>query len=193
MFYVFQEHMHQIALVPIFVLLFSFWRGHGARAWLLGFAFVVSWMMDSTNVFFISDGLLAVITQYGKPIMIALALAAVVKDVSLLPLLYFALVLAVAASAIQGVNTLEVVVPLLGGFAITMFARKSQTGPRRVGAIVYFGLGAIAWAGWSVFASEPTRMARITWYAFQGTRLAGILLITSAMVIHARKPRLELV
>ena len=193
MFYAFQELMHQVVLVPLVVLLVSLRAGHGVRAWLLAGALSVSWIMDSVNIAFLSNGLFVLIAQYGKPITIALALGAVVEEPKVLARLSLGLMALVAASAIQGMNTVEIVVPVLGGLAITLFAWKSQAGLYRVGTSVYFGAGAIAWVAWSLAASEPTRMAFVTWFAYQGTRLAGILLITAAMVQKARQPRLELV
>lgn len=196
MFYAFQELMHQIALLPFMVMLvlrLLLRTPFGWRLWILAAAFVVSWSMDSTDVALASGGYAEFITRYGNPLQIALVLTVLVKKYAMLSVLLAGLVVVSAASALQGIPTRELVVPTLGGFVVSLYAWRSEKGLIRSGLLVKFGLGAVAWVAWSLAASEPTRTAFVTWFAFQGTRLAGILLITAALVLHARKPRLELV
>ncbi len=194
MFYVVQEIMHQVALLPLAVMLVLMrTTSFGAQRWTLAAALAVSWMMDSVNFAFVSDDLNSIIAQYGKPIQIALILGVVVNDRRTLITLLAGLVVAVFASAAQGAMAREIVVPVLGGFVISLYAWRLEKDYMRSGLLVHFGLGAIAWIAWSVAATEPTRAALVTWFTFQGTRLIGILLITAALIQIARKPRIALV
>lgn len=194
MFYAFQELMHQVALLPLFVVLLSMKpMVYGWRRWLLAGSFFVSWSMDSIDVALAENGFAAFITRYGNPLQIGLVIASVVREYAIMVILLVGLIVLAAASALQGIPTREIVVPVVGGFVISLYAWREEKGCIRSGLLVHYGLGAIAWIAWSLAASEPTRMAFVTWFAYQGTRLAGILLITAAMVQRARQPRIELV
>lgn len=192
MFYAFQELMHQVALLPLAVMLVSLrWRVFGWRRWVLAGSFYISWSMDSTDVATGADA--AFITRYGNPLQIGIVLVAIVKERAALAVLLAGLIVLATASSLQGVTTREIVVPCVGGFAIGVYTWGSEKDGIRSGLLVHYGLGAFAWLAWSFFASETTWMAFTSWFSYQGTRLAGILLITAAMVQRARQPRIGLV
>lgn len=186
--------MHQVALLPLVVMLVLLRTSvFSVRQWLLGSALAISWVMDSLNFLTLDAGLMEMITQYGKPLQVAMVLGVIVRDKQTLAFLYSGLAIATFASIVQAGLAREIIVPLLGGFVIALYAWRTERGCCRAGLLTYFGVGAVAWTLWSLAASEPSRIAVATWYGYQATRLTGILLITAALVMHARQPRLELV
>ena len=194
MYRVIQEIMHQVALLPVLTMLVLLKTSRfGPRQWLLANALAVSWIMDSINFAFLDRGAVALILEYGTPLQLALVLGVVVKDRTTLAYLLAGLIVAVLASMAQGFEAREIVVPVLGGFVVALYAWRSEKGFTRSGLVVYFGLGALAWIVWSLDANNPARTSLATWYLYQSTRLIGTLLVTAAFVMHARKPRLELV
>lgn len=194
MFYMAQEIMHQVALLPLGVMLAT-WRTtpFRLRQWILAAALMVSWVMDSTDFLMMSEGFAQIIMRYGMPVQVALALGAVVRDRRTLGYLLAGLLVLASTSALQGIPTRELMVPVVGGFVVSLCAWRSQLGLTRMGVLVYFGLGALAWIAWSLAASAPTTTALVAWSGYQLTRLTGISLITAALIAHARKPMLELV
>lgn len=194
MFSVAQEIMHQVALVPMVVMLVT-WRTtpFHLRQWILAAALMVSWVMDSTDFLLMSEGSAQIIMRYGMPVQVALALGAVVRDRRTLGYLLAGLVVVASTSALQGIPTRELMVPVVGGFVVALYAWDKRDETLERGVLVYFGVGALAWAAWSVAATAPTTTALVAWSGYQLTRLVGILLITAALVLYARKPRLELI
>lgn len=195
MFYVAQEIMHQVALVPMVVMLALLGTARFNRVqWLVSCALALSWLMDSTNFIAMRVGepIADTVTQYGAPLQVGLVLIALVPG-KVFGKFLAGLAVLTAVSALQGFNGREAVVPVVGGFVITLYAWDRRDKTLEQGVIVYFGIGAVTWLAWAVAASAPTTTALVTWSGYQLTRLAGISLITAALIAHARKPRLELV
>lgn len=190
MFRLAQEIMHQLALLPLGVMLVTVSvRRFTMRQWTLGAVFAVSWLMDSTWIMLSTagQGPAFVITQYGMAVQIAAVLALFVRRETLYPLLA-GLALLVAAVALQGVvQPREFVVPLIGGFVVSLYAWRIEASLTRSALVVYFGVGGFAWTWWALAVTQTS------WYGYQMTRLVGLALVTAALVAHTRRPRMELV
>lgn len=158
------------ALVPLAPLL---WRRSTARLWWIGAAFAVSWVADAAvgfgvPAYFVSA--LYPVTQFGllygvlaprKPATLLLLVTGVIA------------ILAVIAGSTQ---LPEAALRITGSLAVVALVKdRADLKLIRPALLVYFGLGALCWLGYTVWPGL------YPWLAYQAMRLAGLGVFTVAI------------
>ena len=155
------EAAHQIALVPILIVLLA-GRGLPRAYWWLAGAFTVSWVWDSVigwrggawEVFFLF-----------LPLQMGLAVAAFRRH-ALIPALIVFYALAIVG---LGLGPPDVLVTLLGSGTVVALALRSEilTAP----VVLYFGIGTLCYLGMIQHLDGDGFMR--WWYPYQGARAAA--------------------
>lgn len=173
------EVAHWIALIPLAFLLWRSARHQYSDAawWWLAVAFAVSWIADTAaDALPRSHGwipsLLYPVTQT------ALVGAVLLPRRRAWMLLGLLLGVAGASLAWRAYQGPDVVLRSVAWLAVVWIVVTRPELPRRLGMalLVYFGVGLVAWlahAEWVTLA---------TWYPYQATRLAGLVLFCRAIV-----------
>lgn len=191
LFEVFSEVMHQAGMLPLLVLAFrAHLREHGSARWVVAWALSLSWFADSAVELLKGFGVESypTVVQLLVPVQCGILIALLADRINVKVLLCGALVLLSMLSAIQGFENLEGVSFITGHLVVAWYAQQGKLPRQEATALaVYFGGGAVMWVG--VLALWDWRLA--AWYGYQGTRLAGLLMLSWAMSRH-ETPKLRL-
>lgn len=193
MFRPMQVLAHQAAVVPVIAMLALVWTRSFTRSqWMIAFAFAVSWVADSVHDVLLHNGYQQAVevNQVFVPIQLGLMFLAVAQRPRTLLL---GLAVATIASAMQPSDGYELVVPVIGGLAVSLYAWHSEPSLCRMALLVYFGAGSIAWAVFAFTATEASTTVLVSWYAYQVMRLVGLSLMTASVVFRPARPHLRLV
>lgn len=167
------EPLHLSPLVPT-VFLLSWGRSVPRAWWLVGFAFAVSYVVDS--VVGALGGRWNVGDQWWLFIQLALVVVAVKPDI----LLLWALLLTAMASSLFGGGQPDWLLTLVGSCLVLFYAR----GRIAVPLWLYFGAGSVAYS-WMLATMEDILPA---WYTYQACRVAAFGAFVFLLYREANEP-----
>jgi hypothetical protein len=167
------ELAHQLALVPLLFLLVLRMRGQRRDVawWWLAGAFFVSWLADSA-AHVVDPWLMSLV----YPVSQAAIVGAVLLERDDAVVFVIALVtIGVGAVLWRGVGTPDVLVHTVAWASVALIVfDRDALGRLRTALLVAFGLGLLAWLGYTI------RPGWTLWLCYQGVRALGIALFCRA-------------
>lgn len=183
-----EEVAHQMALVPLVWIMWSRFRGEKRDvAWVwLAIAFSVSWMADLAADF-MQPGMRFVPSMVYPVSQTAIIGAVLLDRTESIALLGLLVPIAMVGVRMGGATGPDIILRSFAWLVIVGIAWMRADLPHRLrlSLIVYFGLGYVTWLLFAEQSIVPV------WFAYQSTRLAGILLFCWAA--SENSPQLRLV